>query len=96
MILASFSSGEDALSNDVKIDHTVSSQGTKNLQVRFLGTPGIPIHMQWIWYKLVFDTTVDKHSIVKPGLKLVPFQKWLSTGYIFNQWMYLQAARLYY
>ena len=29
MILVSFSSGEDALSNDVKIYHTFSSQGTE-------------------------------------------------------------------
>ena len=30
MILVSFSSGENALSNDVKIYHTFSSQGTEN------------------------------------------------------------------
>ena len=30
MILVSFSSGEDALSNDVEIYHTFSSQGTEN------------------------------------------------------------------
>ena len=35
MILVSFSSGEDALSNDVKIYHTFSSQGTENPPFRF-------------------------------------------------------------
>ena len=37
MILVSFSSAEDALFNNVKIDHTVWSQGTENLPFRFLG-----------------------------------------------------------
>ena len=35
MILVSFSSGEDALSNDVKIYHTFSLQGTENPPFRF-------------------------------------------------------------
>ena len=42
MILVSFSSGEDALSNDVKIYHTFSSQGTENPPFRFLG--GQPVY----------------------------------------------------
>ena len=46
MILVSFSSGEDALSNDVKIHHTFSSQGTENLPFRFFGTPGIKGEVQ--------------------------------------------------
>ena len=37
MILVSFSSGEDALSNDVKIYHTFSSQGTENPAFHFFG-----------------------------------------------------------
>ena len=37
MILVSFSSGEDALSNDVKIYHTFSSQGTENPLFHFFG-----------------------------------------------------------
>ena len=41
MILVSLSSGEDALSNDVKISHHFSSQGTENPPFRFFGTPGI-------------------------------------------------------
>ena len=41
MILVSFSSGEDPLYHDVKIYHTVSSQGTENPPFRFFGTPGI-------------------------------------------------------
>ena len=41
MILVSFSSGEDALSNDVKIYHTFSSQSTENPPFPFFGTPGI-------------------------------------------------------
>ena len=35
MILVSFSSGEDALSNDLKIYHTFSSQGTETPLFRF-------------------------------------------------------------
>ena len=35
MILVSFSSAEDALSNDVKIYNTFSSQGTENPPFRF-------------------------------------------------------------
>ena len=41
MILVSFSSAEDALSNDVKIYDIFCSQGAENLPFRFLGTPGI-------------------------------------------------------
>ena len=37
MILASFSSAEDALFNDVKNNDTFKSQGTENPLVRFLG-----------------------------------------------------------
>ena len=37
MILVSFSSAEDALSNDVKKYDIFSSQGTENLLFRFLG-----------------------------------------------------------
>ena len=43
MILVSFYSGEDALSNDVKIYHTFSSQGTEIRHSAFLGTPGIVV-----------------------------------------------------
>ena len=35
MILVSFSSAEDALSNDVKKHNTISSQGTENPLFRF-------------------------------------------------------------
>ena len=42
MILVSFSSAEDALSNDVKKKYnTFTSQGTENPPFRFFGTPGI-------------------------------------------------------
>ena len=41
MILVSFSSAEEVLSNDVKIYHTFSSQGTENPPFRFFWTPGI-------------------------------------------------------
>ena len=41
MILVSFSSAEDALSNCVKKYNTFSSQGTENLPFAFFGTPGI-------------------------------------------------------
>ena len=46
MILVSFSSAEDALSNDVKIYYTFSSQGTENPPFGFFGgTSGIfPFH----------------------------------------------------
>ena len=37
MILVSFSSAEDALSNDVQIYDMFSSQGTENPPFRFLG-----------------------------------------------------------
>ena len=37
MILVSFSSAEDALSNDVKIYDIISSQGTGNPPFRFFG-----------------------------------------------------------
>ena len=37
MILVSFSSTEDALTNDVKKNDTFSSQGTKNPPFRFFG-----------------------------------------------------------
>ena len=46
MIFISFSSGEDALSNDVNIYHTLGSQGTENPTFRFLGTPGILV----VWF----------------------------------------------
>ena len=41
MILVSFSSAEDALSNDVKTYTTFRMQGTENPPFRFFGTPGI-------------------------------------------------------
>ena len=41
MILVSFSSAENALTNDVEKYDTFSSRGTKNLPFRFFGTPGI-------------------------------------------------------
>ena len=41
MIVVSFSSAEDVLSNDVKKCNTFSSQGTENLPFRVFGTPGI-------------------------------------------------------
>ena len=41
MTLVSFSSAEDALSNDVKKYETFRSQRTENLPFRFFGTPGI-------------------------------------------------------
>ena len=41
MILVSFSSAEDALSNDVKKYTTFRMQGTENPPFRFFGTPGI-------------------------------------------------------
>ena len=39
MILVSFSSAEDALSNDVKKNYTFSSQGTENLPFLLFGKP---------------------------------------------------------
>ena len=51
MILVSFSSWEDALSNDIKIYHTFSSQGTEKSAVPlFLGTPGIGKLDMWNLY----------------------------------------------
>ena len=44
MILVSFSSAEDALSNDVKKYTTFKMQGTENPPFRFFGTPGIGWH----------------------------------------------------
>ena len=41
IILVSFFSAEDALSNDVKKYNTFRTQSTENLPFRFFGTPGI-------------------------------------------------------
>ena len=46
MILVSFSSAEDALSNDINKYNNFSSQGTENPPFRFFGTPDIRIVMQ--------------------------------------------------
>ena len=45
MILESFSSAEDALSNNVYRYNTFSSQGTENPPFRFFGTPGIVLSL---------------------------------------------------
>ena len=49
MILVSFSSVEDALSNNVKICNNLSSQGTENSLLRFFGTPGI-VCIACLWF----------------------------------------------
>ena len=41
--MVSFSSAENALSNDVKKHNTFSSQGTENPPFRFFGTRGIDL-----------------------------------------------------
>ena len=46
MVLVSFSSAEDALSNDVKKYTTFRMQGTENPPFHFLGTPGIDLQDQ--------------------------------------------------
>ena len=48
MILVSFSSAEDALSNDVKQFDIFSSQSTENPPFCFFGTPGIVMYQKYI------------------------------------------------
>ena len=43
LMMVSFSSAENALSNDVKKHNTFSSQGTENPPFRFFGTRGIDL-----------------------------------------------------
>ena len=49
MILVSFFSAEDALSNDVKKDEIFSSQGTENPPFRFLGDTRYSFGKWWKW-----------------------------------------------
>ena len=50
MILVSFSSAEDALSNDVKKYTTFRMQGTENPPFHFFGTPGMSADIQQYMY----------------------------------------------
>ena len=69
MILVSFSSTEDALSNDVNKYDINSSQGTENLPFRFFGgTPGIALHTFSIHFPKIFNSIKALYLWILSGL----------------------------